>query len=122
MQNSRVLTVAESVRSQPKITLTGAWLRDCGFSIGDTVTVTCSEPGILVVQSNLPTPVMAGLIREKKQDLQHLAAEPGFHYKAGRSIIHDHQSEIQQPPVEQDHQGEQQPVQRQVPGPTAGTI
>jgi hypothetical protein len=97
MQNTRILTVSESFRSQPKITLTGAWLRKYGFIPGDSISVTCTEPGLLAVRLHLPAP------EYPMQELQLEAAEPPSQYqKVSQPVILDGQ------PMEQSKQDRHQ--------------
>lgn len=76
----RSLTVAESVHGHPKITLTGAWLAQFGFAIGDQVSVTSIEPGTLLVKVETPADIMYAAKREKQLETQLLAAEAELTY------------------------------------------
>jgi hypothetical protein len=76
MQNKpRSLTVSESINYHPKLILTGAWLHHFGFTIGDVVSVTCQEPGILVVKMEMPAIEALHAKREKQLKLQVTTAE-----------------------------------------------
>jgi hypothetical protein len=47
----RILTVAYSCRNHPRITLSGAWLLDWGFNIGDRISLLFVEPGNILVRT-----------------------------------------------------------------------
>lgn len=49
----RLLTVTESCRCYPRITLSGAWLRDWGFAIGDSVVLVHTGPSEMLIQIGL---------------------------------------------------------------------
>ena len=115
MQNTQTISVCESTDHQPEITLSGAWLNNCRFSINDTVTVTCTEPGILVVQLNLSAPEMEQIRETRKHELEILTPTSGPQYEANIKVVKAHQEEMQKPPVHQPHQAEQQPVINQLP-------
>jgi len=46
----RLLTVSESCRYHPRITISGAWLRDWGFAIGDRVFLMSITPGVTLLR------------------------------------------------------------------------
>jgi len=100
MQNTRILKVSESARSLPKITLTGSWLQNYGFNIGDTVTVTSTEPGILVVQLNLTGPQLQHIEQARKQELETLTATTGLRYEANRKVVRERPAAIQKVQME----------------------
>ena len=77
----RTLTVSYAPTDHPRLTLTGAWLRQFGFATGDVVSVTNLEPGVLVVKVDMP----ASLVNHQKQrerlerDLRAVEAELNYH-------------------------------------------
>jgi hypothetical protein len=48
------LTVSQSDRHDPQITITGAWLRVWGFTIGDRISVTRTEDGFIDLRVVMP--------------------------------------------------------------------
>ena len=49
----RLLTVTESCRWYPRITITGAWLREWGFAIGDSVILMHTGPAEILIKIGL---------------------------------------------------------------------
>jgi len=49
----RLLTVTESCRCYPRITISGAWLRDWGFAVGDSVILVHTRPSEMLIKIGL---------------------------------------------------------------------
>ena len=80
-KEARSLTVSSAASTEhPRLILTGAWLTQFGFAIGDKVSVTASDPGTIVIRIETPAAVMAHLKKERQLEQQLQAAEASLHY------------------------------------------
>ena len=79
-KNSRLLTVSESAKGDPKILLTGVWVNDWGFTIGDRISVTKTGTREIVIK--LDTPALKWMEMRRKKELQNqlIAAEDELNY------------------------------------------
>ncbi len=92
LKDARHLAISESPLYQPRVVLQGVWFRKFGFEIGDQVSVTCIEPGTLLVKVETSPRVIytQGGERKLKAQLEAAkeelaaAAEELEQYRAGR--------------------------------------
>jgi hypothetical protein len=64
--NIRTLTVCPSVRDHSKITLTGAWLEQWGYTVGDRIAVTKTDSGDILIK-RVPLSAEECLMEKKKK-------------------------------------------------------
>jgi hypothetical protein len=78
-KEARSLTVSAAPTDHPRLILTGAWLKQFGFTIGDKVSVTTTDPGTIIIKIESPA-VMDHLKKEMQLEQQLQAAEASLHY------------------------------------------
>ena len=79
-KNSRLLTVSESAKGDPKILLTGVWVSDWGFTIGDRISVTKTKSREIVIKLDTPSSKWMAMKRKKQLENQLSAAENEIDY------------------------------------------
>jgi Toxin SymE, type I toxin-antitoxin system len=79
-KEARSLTVSSAPTDHPRLVLTGAWLTQFGFAIGDKVSVTPVEPGTIIIRTEIPATVMHHLKKQMQLEQQLQAAEAELHY------------------------------------------
>jgi Toxin SymE, type I toxin-antitoxin system len=79
-KETRSLTVSSAPTDHPRLILTGAWLTQFGFSIGDKVSVTGTEPGTITIKIETPAAIMHHLKQEIRLEQQLQAAEASLQY------------------------------------------
>jgi hypothetical protein len=79
-KEARSLTVSSAPTDHPRLILTGAWLTQFGFTIGDKVSVTSTDPGTIIVKIEIPAAVMNHLKKEMQLEQQLQAAEASLQY------------------------------------------
>jgi hypothetical protein len=79
-KEARSLTVSSAPTDHPRLILTGAWLTQFGFTVGDKVSVTPGEPGTIVIKIETPAAVITHLKKELQLEQQLQAAEANLHY------------------------------------------
>jgi hypothetical protein len=79
-KEARSLTVSAASTEHPRLILTGAWLKQFGFTIGDKVSVTATDPGTIIIKIETPAAVVAHLKKEAQLEQQLQAAEASLHY------------------------------------------
>ena len=83
-KEARSLTVSAAPTDHPRLILTGAWLAQFGFSIGDKVSVTSTDPGTIIIKIETPAAVIAHLKKEVQLEQQLQAAEASLQYHRSR--------------------------------------
>jgi hypothetical protein len=79
-KNSRLLTVSESAKGDPKILLTGVWLNDWGFTIGDRISVTKTDNNEIHIKLHTPSLQWTEIRRKKLLQNQLTVAESELNY------------------------------------------
>ncbi len=79
-KEGRSLTVSAGPTDHPRLILTGAWLSQFGFTIGDKVSVTATDPGTITIKIETPAAVMHYMKKEVQLEQQLQAAEANLHY------------------------------------------
>jgi hypothetical protein len=79
-KEARSLTVSAAPTDHPRLILTGAWLKQFGFTIGDKVLVTTTDPGTIIIKIETPAVVVAHFKKEMQLEQQLQAAEASLHY------------------------------------------
>ena len=67
---TRSLTVSDSVQDQPRIMLTGAWLRQWGYTPGDRILVTRTESGEITIKIEMPSAQWTEIKKKKRLEYQ----------------------------------------------------
>lgn len=62
----RLLTVTESCWCHPRITISGDWLLDWGFAIGDRISLTWTEVGHMLMKIVMPRSEWREILQKKK--------------------------------------------------------
>jgi hypothetical protein len=76
----RLLTVSAAPTDHPRLILTGAWLSQFGLTIGDKISVTCTQPGNLIIKIETPAAVVQYRKKEIQLEQQIQAAEASLQY------------------------------------------
>jgi Toxin SymE, type I toxin-antitoxin system len=84
-KEARLLTVSAAPTDHPRLILTGAWVAQFGFAIGDKVSVTPVEPGTIIIKTETPAAVMHHLKKEIQLEQQLQAAEAELHYHRSKT-------------------------------------
>jgi Toxin SymE, type I toxin-antitoxin system len=79
-KETRLLTVSTAPTEHPRLILSGAWLTQFGFTIGDKVSVTSTDPGAITIKIETPAAVMNYLKKEIQLEQQLQAAEASLQY------------------------------------------
>jgi hypothetical protein len=79
-KNSRLLTVSESAKGDPKILLTGVWVNDWGFTIGDRISVTKTDRNEITIKLDTPSAQWKEIRRKKLLQNHLMAAESEIDY------------------------------------------
>jgi hypothetical protein len=84
-KEARSLTVSAGPTDYPRLILTGAWLTQFGFTIGDKVSVTTTDPGTITIRIETAAAVMHYLKKELRLEQQLQAAEASLQYHRSKT-------------------------------------